>query len=88
MDRPILPGDKCFRLVDTFGLPFDDLQDLLHERQIAFDWLGFCRAAAKARWPPDKLLSFLGFSGHSFQEAPVLYWAIPKAYEEECRLAV
>lgn len=51
----VLDGRKCFRLVDTFGMPFDMLQELLHERNLKFNWLEFCQAACEAGWPMDRL---------------------------------
>jgi len=50
------PGEKAFRLYDTFGLPLDFITDVLHDQGIAFDSAEFDRAMeeqrtrAKASW--------------------------------------
>ncbi|PYU29171.1 MAG: alanine--tRNA ligase [Acidobacteria bacterium] len=50
------PGDKAFRLYDTFGLPLDFIQDTLRDQGIGLDQAGFDHAMqeqrerAKASW--------------------------------------
>ena len=50
------PGEKAFRLYDTFGLPLDFISDVLRDQGIAFDPAEFDRAMdaqrerAKASW--------------------------------------
>jgi alanyl-tRNA synthetase len=50
------PGDKAFKLYDTYGLPLDFIRDVLHDQGIPFDQHGFDtameeqRARAKASW--------------------------------------
>jgi alanyl-tRNA synthetase len=50
------PGEKAFRLYDTFGLPLDFISDVLRDQGIAFDPAEFERAMdaqrerAKASW--------------------------------------
>jgi len=50
------PGEKAFRLYDTYGLPLDFIEDVLRDRKILFDRDGFDRAMeeqrtrAKASW--------------------------------------
>ena len=34
---PTLPGEKAFRLYDTYGLPLDFITDVLRDQGIAFD---------------------------------------------------
>jgi alanyl-tRNA synthetase len=52
----IYPGDKAFKLYDTFGLPLDFIQDACRDQGIPFDQDGFDRAMeeqrvrAKASW--------------------------------------
>lgn len=79
---PIMSGEDSFRLCDTFGLPFDMLQELLREKGMAFDWFGFCVSAAKAGWVPGKLKEMLLGEGYTFEKAPALFWAIPKAFDK------
>ena len=50
------PGDKAFRLYDTYGLPRDFIEDLARDAKFDVDWPGFDRAMAeqqqrsKASW--------------------------------------
>jgi alanyl-tRNA synthetase len=50
------PGEKAFRLYDTFGLPRDFIEDVLRDSGARVDWAGFDRAMqeqrtrAKASW--------------------------------------
>jgi alanyl-tRNA synthetase len=39
----VLPGDKVFRLYDTFGFPLDLSQELAREKALAVDEAGFAR---------------------------------------------
>jgi alanyl-tRNA synthetase len=43
------PGEKAFRLYDTFGLPLDFITDTLRDQGIAFDASEFDRAMAEQR---------------------------------------
>ncbi len=47
----VLPGDKAFRLYETYGLPKDFIQDACHDAGIRFDDEGFeaARAEEQAR---------------------------------------
>ena len=47
--RPTYPGEKAFRLYDTFGLPLDFITDVLRDQGIAFDPADFDRAMAEQR---------------------------------------
>ena len=47
--RPTYPGEKAFRLYDTFGLPLDFITDVLRDQGIAFDPAEFDRAMAEQR---------------------------------------
>jgi alanyl-tRNA synthetase len=50
------PGDRAFRLYDTYGLPRDFIEDVTRDAGIQVDWPGFDkameeqRARAKASW--------------------------------------
>ena len=33
-------GEKAFRLYDTYGLPRDFIEDVLHDAGITVDWIG------------------------------------------------
>jgi alanyl-tRNA synthetase len=50
------PGERAFRLYDTYGLPRDFIEDVTHDAGITVDWDGFDRAMdeqrtrAKASW--------------------------------------
>jgi alanyl-tRNA synthetase len=46
---PIYPGEKAFRLYDTFGLPLDFITDVLRDQGIAFDPAEFDRAMEEQR---------------------------------------
>jgi alanyl-tRNA synthetase len=45
----VYPGEKAFRLYDTFGLPLDFITDTLRDRGIGFDPAEFERAMAEQR---------------------------------------
>ena len=54
--RRTLPGEKAFKLYDTYGLPRDFIEDVLRDAGVAFDAEGFDRsmeeqrARARASW--------------------------------------
>jgi alanyl-tRNA synthetase len=54
--RLVFPGERAFKLYDTYGVPQDFVRDVLHDRAIEFDEAGFERAMqeqrtrAKASW--------------------------------------
>src|SRR6266576_1485324 len=76
----IYPGDKAFRLYDTFGMPLDFMQDAARDQGIAFDQAGFDRAMeeqrqrAKASW-----------KGAAKQTANPAYQSLPKSEFEGYR---
>jgi alanyl-tRNA synthetase len=49
--EPRLPGDECFHLFETYGLPKDFIQDACHDAGVSFDESGFeaARAEEQAR---------------------------------------
>ena len=56
----VYPGEKAFRLYDTFGMPLDFMQEAARDRGIPFDQAGFDRAMAEQRErspaPPGKVV--------------------------------
>ncbi|HEU5235041.1 MAG TPA: alanine--tRNA ligase [Terriglobales bacterium] len=49
MPAPLYPGEKAFRLYDTFGLPLDFMIDATRDQGIQFDQAGFDRAMQEQR---------------------------------------
>ncbi|HYL47472.1 MAG TPA: alanine--tRNA ligase [Candidatus Limnocylindrales bacterium] len=53
---PLVPGEKAFKLYDTFGLPRDFIEDVTRDAGVQVEWPGFDRAMeeqrtrAKASW--------------------------------------
>ena len=47
--KPVYPGEKAFRLYDTFGMPLDFMQDAARDQGVEFDQEGFDRAMAEQR---------------------------------------
>jgi len=45
----MLPGEKAFKLYDTFGMPLDFMQDAARDQGIEFDHEGFDRAMEEQR---------------------------------------
>src|SRR5215813_4675863 len=45
----MLPGEKAFKLYDTFGMPLDFMQDAARDQGIVFDQEGFDRAMEEQR---------------------------------------
>ncbi|HXN99043.1 MAG TPA: alanine--tRNA ligase, partial [Candidatus Acidoferrales bacterium] len=43
------PGERAFRLYDTYGLPLDFIEDVLRDQEISFDHDGFAKAMFKQR---------------------------------------
>ena len=57
LDRAqVFPGDKAFKLYDTFGLPLDFMQDAARDQGIDFDQAGFDRAMEEQRDACSRLL--------------------------------
>jgi len=47
--EPVYPGEKAFKLYDTFGMPLDFMQDAARDQGIFFDQVGFERAMQEQR---------------------------------------
>ncbi|MGC1416236.1 MAG: alanine--tRNA ligase [Candidatus Acidiferrum sp.] len=47
--EPVFSGDSAFRLYDTFGLPWDFIEDLARDEGMRFDRAGFERAMEEQR---------------------------------------
>jgi len=71
---PIFPGERAFKLYDTFGMPLDFMQDAARDLGIVFDQEGFDRAMqeqrerARASW-----------KGAAKQTANPAYQQLPKS---------
>ncbi len=48
-EQLVFPGERAFRLYDTFGLPLDFVTDTLRDQGIAFDQAGFDQAMSEQR---------------------------------------
>jgi alanyl-tRNA synthetase len=48
-ERIVYPGERAFRLYDTYGLPRDFIEDVTRDVGIGVDWAGFERAMAEQR---------------------------------------
>jgi alanyl-tRNA synthetase len=62
LERPdrILPGDAAFRLYDTFGVPYDFIEDTASTRDIRVDLAGFEAAMAAQRGKARAQSAFSG----------------------------
>lgn len=47
--RQVVSGDFIFKLLDTYGLPLDIIKDMLDEKNLAFDTLGFIQSALNSK---------------------------------------
>ncbi len=79
--RPVeYPGDKAFRLYDTFGLPLDFIQDAVRDAGLDFDQLGFDRAMEE-----QKSRARASWKGAAKQTANPTYQQLPKSIFEGYR---
>jgi alanyl-tRNA synthetase len=69
-----LPGDRAFRLYDTFGLPRDFIEDVCRDRKVRFDQTGFDRAMEEQR---DRARA--SWKGAAKQTANPAYQQLPKS---------
>ena len=68
------PGERAFRLYDTFGMPLDFMQDAARDQGIAFDQEGFDRAMAEQR---ERARA--SWKGAAKQTANPAYQQLPKS---------
>ncbi|HME34374.1 MAG TPA: alanine--tRNA ligase [Candidatus Sulfotelmatobacter sp.] len=69
-----LPGDRAFRLYDTFGLPRDFIEDACRDLGIVFDQDGFDRAMEE-----QKSRARASWKGAAKQTANPAYQQLPKS---------
>jgi alanyl-tRNA synthetase len=74
------PGEKAFKLYDTFGLPVDFIQDACRDQRIVFDQTGFDRAMAEQR---ERARA--SWKGAAKQTANPAYQQLPKSEFEGYR---
>jgi alanyl-tRNA synthetase len=79
-ERLIYPGQKAFRLYDTFGLPVDFIQDAVRDEGIEFDQAGFDHAMAEQR---ERARA--SWKGAAKQTANPAYQQLPKSEFEGYR---
>ncbi|MGD0567839.1 MAG: alanine--tRNA ligase [Candidatus Sulfotelmatobacter sp.] len=76
----VYPGEKAFRLYDTFGMPLDFIQDAVRDQGIAFDQEGFDRAMEEQR-----TRARASWKGAAKQTANPAYQQLPKSIFEGYR---
>jgi alanyl-tRNA synthetase len=80
-DRPInLPGKDAFHLYETYGLPFDFIQDACHDADITLDIPGFERARAE-----EQARARASWKGGAKQSASPAFRELPKTVFEGYR---
>ncbi len=72
--KAILPGERAFRLYDTFGLPLDYMQDAARDQGFMFDQEGFDRAMGE-----QKARARASWKGAAKQTANPAYQQLPKS---------
>src|SRR5262249_43648541 len=76
----VYPGEKAFRLYDTFGMPLDFIQDSTRDLGIAFDQAGFDHAMEE-----QKIRARASWKGAAKQTANPAYQQLPKSEFEGYR---
>jgi alanyl-tRNA synthetase len=79
-DQIKFPGDKAFKLYDTFGAPLDFIQDAIRDAGMAFDQAGFDRAMEE-----QKSRARASWKGAAKQTANPAYQQLPKSIFEGYR---
>jgi alanyl-tRNA synthetase len=74
------PGEKAFKLYDTFGLPLDFVQDAVRDAGLDFDQAGFDRAMEE-----QKTRARASWKGAAKQAANPAYQQLPKSIFEGYR---
>jgi alanyl-tRNA synthetase len=80
MALPTYPGEKAFRLYDTFGVPLDFILDASRDQGVAFDQAGFDQAMTEQR---DRARA--SWKGAAKQTANPAYQQLPKSIFEGYR---
>jgi alanyl-tRNA synthetase len=78
--NPVYPGEKAFKLYDTFGMPLDFIQDSCRDLGIDFDQAGFDRAMEE-----QKTRARASWKGAAKQTANPAYQQLPKSVFEGYR---
>jgi alanyl-tRNA synthetase len=78
--NPVYPGEKAFKLYDTFGMPLDFIQDSCRDLGIGFDQAGFDRAMEE-----QKTRARASWKGAAKQTANPAYQQLPKSLFEGYR---
>jgi alanyl-tRNA synthetase len=76
----VYPGERAFKLYDTFGLPLDFIQDAIRDVGIRFDQAGFDRSMAEQR---ERARA--SWKGAAKQTANPVYQQLPKSNFEGYR---
>lgn len=77
----IMDGHKMFRIMDSFGLPFEVIVDELALRGMAFNVYEFCQAAAASgNYSAKRLYRLLKAHAPSDEAAELSAVAVMKAY--------
>jgi alanyl-tRNA synthetase len=63
----VLPGDVAFRLYDTFGIPYDFIEDTAATQDVRVDRAGFDTAMAMQRDKARAQSTFAGKKGEQFE---------------------
>jgi alanyl-tRNA synthetase len=74
---PQFPGERAFKLYDTFGLPRDFIEDVCRDAGVRFDAAGFDRAMAEQR---ERARA--SWKGAARQTANPVYQQLPKSVFE------
>jgi len=78
--KAMLPGEKAFKLYDTFGMPPDFMQDAARDQGVEFDQAGFDRAMEE-----QKSRARASWKGAAKQTANPAYQKLPKSEFEGYR---
>jgi alanyl-tRNA synthetase len=77
---PHYSGEKAFKLYDTYGLPFDFIEDAVRDQGLVFDRDGFAKAMLRQRE-----LARASWKGAAKQTANPAYQQLPKSAFEGYR---
>jgi alanyl-tRNA synthetase len=79
-DLRVYPGEKAFKLYDTYGMPLDFMQDAARDRGLIFDQAGFDHAMEE-----QKTRARASWKGGAKQTANPAYQQLPKSVFEGYR---